>query len=30
MKFLKETTVLERVAIGLIVFSSLAPLVQWS
>ncbi len=30
MKFLSQTTPLERVAFGLIVFATLAPLVQWS
>ena len=30
MKFLHETKTLERLAIGLIVLASLAPLVQWS
>jgi hypothetical protein len=30
MKFLAETTVMERVTLGLIVFATLAPLVQWS
>ena len=29
MKFLKETTPMERLALGLVLFASLAPLVQW-
>lgn len=30
MKLLKESTGMERLAIGLVIFASLAPLVNWS